>query len=68
MGIRPVLFEHKKLYGFERPSPGRRVTVPLGQANIVQTGSDLTIVTYGFMVGKCQSVAKRLRTMAWPRV
>lgn len=46
-----VYFESKPLYRrlkeklFEEPSP-----VPLGQARIVRTGTDMTIITYGAMV------------------
>ena len=33
-------------------------TVPIGKANVVETGSDLTIVTYGTMVHVAQAAAK----------
>jgi 2-oxoisovalerate dehydrogenase E1 component len=48
----PVLyFEHKKLYrALTEPVPGGYYTVPLGSARVVQTGTDLTIVTYGYGV------------------
>ncbi len=48
----PVLFfEHKVLYrSISEPTPDDYYTTPIGQAKIVQTGSDLTIITYGMGV------------------
>ena len=45
----PVLFfEHKKLYRSIRgPVPDNPVRVPLGKANVVRTGTDLTIISWG---------------------
>jgi 2-oxoisovalerate dehydrogenase E1 component beta subunit len=49
----PVLFfEHKKLYrSIKGEVPEGDYTVPLGKAAIRREGSDLTIITYGSMVG-----------------
>jgi 2-oxoisovalerate dehydrogenase E1 component len=48
----PVLFfEHKFLYrSIEGPVPDDYYTLPLGEAAVVQTGNDVTIVTYGIGV------------------
>ncbi|MGB2868758.1 MAG: dehydrogenase E1 component subunit alpha/beta [Bacteroidota bacterium] len=48
----PVLFfEHKFLYrSVEGDVPDEYYNLPLGKANIVMEGSDLTVVTYGFGV------------------
>lgn len=48
----PVFFmEHLKLYrSFRDEVPEGEYTVPLGMANIVREGSDVTIITYGAMV------------------
>lgn len=45
----PVLFfEHKKLYRSIRgPVPDAAVRVPLGKANVVREGKDVTIVSWG---------------------
>jgi len=60
----PVLFlEHKKLYRetYNRsPYPGPDYRVPFGKASIVQSGSDLTVVTYGALVHKSKLAAKKL--------
>jgi 2-oxoisovalerate dehydrogenase E1 component beta subunit len=49
----PVLFfEHKKLYrSVKGEVPEGDYTVPLGKAAIRREGGDLTIITYGSMVG-----------------
>jgi 2-oxoisovalerate dehydrogenase E1 component len=62
----PVLFlEHKRLYRetFGRaPYPGPDYMIPFGKARIVQTGRDLTIVTYGALVPRAlQAVQKAER-------
>jgi pyruvate dehydrogenase E1 component beta subunit len=48
----PVFFmEHLKLYrSFRGEVPEGEYTVPLGKANVVREGSDVTIITYGAMV------------------
>ncbi|MEQ8205144.1 MAG: alpha-ketoacid dehydrogenase subunit beta [Woeseia sp.] len=38
--------------------PGGYYTVPLGKADIVETGDDLTIITYGTLVHVAQAAAK----------
>jgi len=49
----PVLFfEHKKLYrSIKGEVPEGDYTVPLGKAAVRREGSDVTIITYGSMVG-----------------
>jgi 2-oxoisovalerate dehydrogenase E1 component len=45
----PVLFfEHKALYrSVSGPLPSAYYTLPIGKANTVQTGTDISIITYG---------------------
>lgn len=60
----PVIFlEHKALYrsaAARTPEPGPDYLLPIGQARTVQQGTNLTIVTYGFMVHKCVRAAQIL--------
>lgn len=61
-GNDPVIFlEHRALLdaaSARRPYPGDDFGIPFGKANIIQAGSDLTIVTWGAMVERCQEAAE----------
>lgn len=48
----PVIFlEHMKLYrSFRQEVPEERYTIPIGVANIVREGQDVTVIAYGAMV------------------
>jgi 2-oxoisovalerate dehydrogenase E1 component beta subunit len=66
-----VFFEPKRIYNGpfdgdpDKPAaswashPKGEVTVPLGKAEIVEQGEDLTIITYGTIVHVAQAAAKR---------
>jgi len=57
----PVIFiENKKLYLIEGEVPEGDYLVPLGKADCKRKGSDVTIVTYSFMVGECLKAAEIL--------
>lgn len=58
----PVIFlEHMKLYrSFRAEVPEGEYTLPLGKANIVKEGSDVTIITYGAMVHTSLKAAEEL--------
>ena len=59
----PVLFlENIKLYrSFRQDTPEDHYTLPLGQANIVNEGSDVSIFAYGAMVPVALEAAKQAR-------
>jgi pyruvate dehydrogenase E1 component beta subunit len=49
----PVIFcEHKNLYDIEGDVPEESYAIPFAEANLVREGKDVTIVTYGMMVGR----------------
>src|SRR4051794_41087381 len=56
----PVLFlEHKKMYrSIKGPVLEGRHEVPFGKARIVQEGSDVTVIAYGFMVYEAEKAAQ----------
>lgn len=58
----PVIFlEHMKLYrSFRGEVPEGEYTVPIGKANIVKEGSDVTLVTYGAMVHTSLKAAEEM--------
>jgi 2-oxoisovalerate dehydrogenase E1 component len=75
-----VFFEHRALLdgiSARRPYPGNEFVVPFGQARLVSAGTELTIVTWGAMVERCEAAAQQsghsievldLRTVApWDR-
>lgn len=59
----PVVFvENKALYAIKGEVPDEPYVLPLGQANIVRQGSDVTVVTYGAMVGQASKAASLLES------
>ncbi len=62
----PVLFlENIKLYrSFRQETPAEHYSIPLGQANVVQEGEDVSIFAYGAMVSVALEAAKKARQEA----
>lgn len=58
----PVFFmEHLKLYrAFRAEVPEGEYTVPIGKANVVREGKDVTILTYGAMVHTSLKAAEEI--------
>jgi 2-oxoisovalerate dehydrogenase E1 component beta subunit len=58
----PVLFfEHKKTYRLIKGEvPGQDYALPIGKANVVRQGKDLSILTYGLAVHQCLEAAEAL--------
>ncbi len=58
----PVIFlEHMKLYrSFRQEVPEEYYTIPLGKANVVKEGSDVTVIAYGAMVQASLKAAEEL--------
>ena len=56
----PVLFfEHKKTYrSIKGEVPEEDYVVPIGKANVVRQGKDLSILTYGLAVHQCLEAAE----------
>lgn len=55
-----VFFEQRQLYGTSGPVPEEDYELPIGVAEVVQEGSDLTIVATGRMVRIALSAARQL--------
>ncbi|OGW16804.1 MAG: acetoin dehydrogenase [Nitrospinae bacterium RIFCSPLOWO2_12_FULL_45_22] len=54
----PVIFiEHKLLYGKKGEVPEGEYTIPLGKAQILREGKDLTLISWSRMVDICLSAA-----------
>ena len=57
-----IFFEHRALLDgvwARRPYPGDDFVLPFGKAAITQSGSDITVVSWGAMVERCESAAKK---------
>jgi 2-oxoisovalerate dehydrogenase E1 component len=55
-----IFFEHRAMLdsaGARRPYPGDDFVIPFGVARTVRSGSELTIVTWGAMVERCEQAA-----------
>src|SRR5437868_12121820 len=59
----PVLFlENIKLYrSFRQETPQEYYSIPLGEANVIQEGSDVSIFAYGAMVAVALEAAKQMQ-------
>lgn len=55
-----VFFEHKGLYGMKGEVPDGEHLVPIGQADIKRSGTDVTIVAWQMMVHRSLAAAERL--------
>jgi pyruvate dehydrogenase E1 component beta subunit len=55
-----IFFEHKMLYADKGPVPDGDTIVPLGVAQVVQPGSDLTIIAIGGMLRHALEAAQTL--------
>ncbi len=67
-GNDPVIYlEHRAMLDAawaRRPYPGDEYVLPFGQAKLVQTGADITLVTWGGMVERCELAVNELDASA----
>jgi 2-oxoisovalerate dehydrogenase E1 component len=57
-----IYFEHRAMLDgawARRPYPGDRFVVPFGVARVVRQGTELTVVTWGAMVERCEKAAEQ---------
>jgi 2-oxoisovalerate dehydrogenase E1 component len=62
-----IFFEHRAMLDgawARRPYPGNEYVVPFGQARVVRSGSELTVVTWGAMVERCEQATRDSRVDA----
>jgi 2-oxoisovalerate dehydrogenase E1 component len=58
-----IFFEHRAMLDAawaRRPYPGDDYMLPFGRAKITTPGDDLTVVTWGAMVERCESAAQEI--------
>ena len=60
----PVLFfEHKRAYRLLKEEvPETDELIPIGKANLVREGSDITVISYGLMLHYVKEIANELAT------
>ncbi len=57
----PVIFmESEQMYGLKHEVPEEEYYIPLGQANIQKTGTDVTLVSFGKMMRVAEEAVKAL--------
>lgn len=58
-----IFFEHRSMLDdawARRPYPGDKYVLPFGKAKITKSGTDLTVVTWGAMVLRCEMAADQV--------
>lgn len=55
-----IFLEHKRLYNTKGPVPEEEYIVPIGKANIIKEGSDITIISYSYVINKVLEAAEIL--------
>ena len=59
----PVIFmESEQMYGFKGEVPEGEYTIPIGVADVVKPGEDVTIVSFGKMMLRCHDAIKALES------
>lgn len=57
-----IFFEPKKLYrAIKEEVPEKEYLIPIGKANVVKEGKDVSIITYGSSVRDCVNVAEQMK-------
>jgi pyruvate dehydrogenase E1 component beta subunit len=60
-----IFFEPKRLYrAFRQEVPEGEYVIPLGKANIVQQGTDVTVISWGAMVRICLQAMEQLGSVS----
>lgn len=57
-----IFFEHRAMLDAawaRRPYPGDNYVVPFGQAKITRVGTQVSVITWGAMVERCEAAAER---------
>jgi pyruvate dehydrogenase E1 component beta subunit len=58
----PVIFvDDRWLYNTEEIVPENFYDVPIGKANIISEGTDLTLISYSFMITQCKKAIEELK-------
>jgi len=57
-----IMIKHKRLLGMQGEVPEESYAIPLGKANVLREGTDVTVVSWGKMVNDALDVANSLES------
>jgi pyruvate dehydrogenase E1 component beta subunit len=57
-----IFMESEQMYGFKGEVPEGEYTIPIGVADVVKQGEDVTIVSFGKMMLRCHDALKALES------
>ena len=55
-----IMIKHKRLLGMQGEVPEEPYSIPLGKANVLREGTDVTVVSWAKMANDCVDVADKL--------
>ncbi len=55
-----IMIKHKRLLGMQGEVPEEPYSIPLGEANVLREGTDVTVVSWAKMANDCVAVAEQL--------
>ncbi len=57
-----IFFEPKKIYrAIKEEVPNEAYAIPLGKANVIKEGKDITLISYGAWIKTCKEVVEKLK-------
>ena len=57
-----IVFEHRWLHDIKGNVPKKNYRIPLGKANVIRKGSDITLISSSYMVVECIRAANLLKS------
>ncbi len=57
-----IFFEPKRIYrAIKEEVPSENYAIPLGKANVIKSGKDLTLISYGAWIKTCKEVIEKIK-------
>ncbi len=59
-----IFFEPKKIYrAIKEEVPNESYAIPLGKANVIKSGKDLTLISYGAWIKTCKEAIEKIKNV-----